>query len=42
MAAIIGGTPLGGSMSTITSGQTTLNGQLVTMLLGVYAFRVEP
>ncbi len=43
MAAIIAGTALRPGYGAMTTGQTTLaNGQLVTMLVGVYAFRVEP
>jgi len=43
MAAIIGGTALrGAGFGDVTAGETSLNGQLVTMLVGVYAFRVEP
>jgi Flp pilus assembly protein TadG len=43
MAAIIGGTVFqAGSIGAVTAGETTLNGQTVTMLVGIYAFRVEP
>ena len=43
MAAIVGGTALqAGSISTVTAGETTIGGQTVTVLMGIYAFRVEP
>ncbi|MGA8172164.1 MAG: TadE/TadG family type IV pilus assembly protein [Methylocystis sp.] len=43
MAAIIGGTALqAGSIAPVTAGQTVINGQSVTLLMGIYAFRVEP
>ncbi len=42
MAAIIAGTALVPGYGAMTTGQTILNGQPVTMLVGVYAFRVEP
>ncbi len=43
MAAIVGGTALqAGSIGTVTAGETTIGGQTVTVLMGIYAFRVEP
>jgi hypothetical protein len=43
MAAIVGGTALQtGSISAVTAGETTIGGQTVTVLTGIYAFRVEP
>jgi Flp pilus assembly protein TadG len=43
MAAIVGGTALqAGSIGAVTAGEATVNGQTVTMLMGIYAFRVEP
>ena len=43
MAAIIGGTALqAGSIGTVTAGETTIGGKTVTVLMGMYAFRVEP
>ena len=43
MAAIVGGTALqAGSIGAVTAGETTIGGQTVTVLMGIYAFRVEP
>jgi hypothetical protein len=43
MAAIVGGTALQtGSISAVTAGETTIGGQTVTVLTGIYAFRVAP
>jgi Flp pilus assembly protein TadG len=43
MAAIVGGTALqAGSIGAVTAGKTTIGGQTVTVLMGIYAFRVEP
>lgn len=43
MAAIVGGTALqAGSIGAVNAGETTIGGQTVTVLMGIYAFRVEP
>ena len=43
MAAIVGGTALqAGSIGTVVTSGTTIGGQTVTALMGIYAFRVEP
>jgi Flp pilus assembly protein TadG len=42
MAAIVGGSALqAGSIGTVTAGETTIGGQPATVLMGIYAFRVE-